>query len=96
MAERTFYAGAKRGKYVVGYAPAKFLMRDGTYVVDPMPTASRSKITPTSFTATSIVAAEMLRRPPSRTTAMTHSDEAPPLSLATAKVPRRFSDRSPS
>jgi hypothetical protein len=41
MAERTFYAGAKRGKYVVGYAPAKFLVRDGAYVVDPTPGGSQ-------------------------------------------------------
>ncbi|QPF93768.1 hypothetical protein [Bradyrhizobium commune] len=45
MAERTFYAGAIRNEkgrdIVAGFAPAKFLMRDGAYVVDPIPGGSQ-------------------------------------------------------
>ncbi|MCK1387365.1 hypothetical protein [Bradyrhizobium sp. 21] len=41
MAEQIFYAGAKRGRNVVGFVPAKFLTRDGAYVADPMPGGSQ-------------------------------------------------------
>src|SRR4051812_15120041 len=41
MAERIFYAGALRDRNVAGFAPAKFLVRDGAYAVDPTPGGSQ-------------------------------------------------------
>jgi hypothetical protein len=41
MAERIFYAGALRDRNVVGFAPAKFLVRNGAYAVDPTPGGSQ-------------------------------------------------------
>jgi hypothetical protein len=41
MAEQIFYAGALRDRNVAGFAPAKFLRRDGAYVVDPTPGGSQ-------------------------------------------------------
>lgn len=36
MPDSIFYVGAQRHRSLTGYVPAKFLMRNGSYVVDPM------------------------------------------------------------
>src|SRR5258705_13203262 len=42
MSDRIFYVGAKDDKNpLTGYVPAKFLMRNGMYVMDPTPGGSQ-------------------------------------------------------
>jgi hypothetical protein len=47
MTDRIFYAAAEargdpRAPKITGYVPSKFLVRNGAYVVDPMPGASQN------------------------------------------------------
>jgi len=41
MPDRIFYVGSERDHKFKGYVPAKFLMRNGAYVMDPMPGGSQ-------------------------------------------------------
>ena len=41
MPDRTFYVQSLRDKNVSGYVPARFLMRNGAYVVNPTPRGSQ-------------------------------------------------------
>jgi hypothetical protein len=42
MTDRIFYVGSKNDRGLTGYVPAKFLMRNGRYVMDPMPRGSQN------------------------------------------------------
>jgi hypothetical protein len=42
MAEATFYVGSEKERKLTGYVPAKFLIRNGAYVVDPRPGGSQN------------------------------------------------------
>jgi len=41
MSNDLFYVGALKGRQFTGYVPAKFLMRNGAYVMDPTPGGSQ-------------------------------------------------------
>ncbi len=44
MSDRIFYVGAEDdNRPLTGFVPAKFLRRNGAYVVDPMPGGSQKK-----------------------------------------------------
>jgi hypothetical protein len=42
MTDQIFYVGSKNDRGLTGYVPAKFLMRNGRYVMDPMPGGSQN------------------------------------------------------
>ncbi|CCE04113.1 hypothetical protein BRAS3843_100007 [Bradyrhizobium sp. STM 3843] len=42
MADANFYVGSEKEKTFTGYVPAKFLIRNGAYVVDPTPGGSQN------------------------------------------------------
>jgi hypothetical protein len=41
LSDSIFYVGAQKDKQLTGYVPARFLMRNGTYAVDPAPGGSQ-------------------------------------------------------
>jgi hypothetical protein len=41
MTDPVFYVGSEKDKNLTGYVPAKFLMRNGAYVMDPTPGGSQ-------------------------------------------------------
>jgi hypothetical protein len=42
LSDSIFYVGAENNKKLTGLVPAKFLMRDGSYVMDPTPRGSQN------------------------------------------------------